>query len=1152
MYSANLSSQNTIDINLKATKQRSASPMPPRSLFSVPHLRATNTPYNELSPPSNHRAQSVSAEYDSVRQQLSPRSPVERPSSTKSREEVDLKAARSKLRAVSVSAVEVNEDVQDHQHDEREHNDIMNHLPRSQSVDIGASTVTAQYEAHREPFATEDTELDDVSSSRSNSVGKVAKLNTIHSQKSENQTDGANTSNVSNQSPNGSVQPTKNRVHFSNSVDDAAHFADSGHSDSQSSSASTSSTESDSESGMFPDSAPKMKTKISLDTSSDVLTPKEDPNLIGKMTTPTFRKRMEIEAKQRLQPRAKTAKGAQSCMSYFGVGAGMGPDGVPEIGAIKTPKFGPKPNDAKSRRDLLIQKQRSHHKIQDAMDLFDLDFDINDELDGLDGDDDDEDFEDYSDSHRSSSYYTDGTGTDGTRSDGSDGSLRSDNFSADSSDYDTDDDFVDAPKSQHLTPITPVNAVKAMKEAKSAPIAPTVPLREDREMTPSIEPEEDAEDIPALPPRTELKDSMNSKDSKDSKDSKRSGSISSISLPPFLQHSESEDEPLPDPSPYEKEVEFERVKQEKIEEIEREIEEDWKEADEYGMNRLASMRRKEINRDLDGMFDDLSVSMSDGHLLSPRLPPSPRPQNESDVLLNGLSPLEEVVLSESPTPPPPAPIDSVDVPVDDMKMSPDLEALMEMHSDSEDEEDADDAAAVTVNPPNDLLNAPGRRVSLEDVENQDLLQEDAEPLGDLDDDANDDEHGDDDNDSEEDEVQNTMTLSQLMHDFKLDPAKSGRLERLHEYFSESLGITFAHEMLEHSPSTITQPPGDEFKSTKLRMRLMKMAKYVTAQITMSKWTGQRVREWLELDVSTVTSYTFAQPKRIEKKVLTSTPSTQSIISPRAPTVLFESIDGGTPSNRTKVKGQRTTCIDKEIAVGQTLAYTFTVDSLPEIDRVKGQKRARLITAGVRFYDEEGEVVGTLAMSDRCNIERNDRFVCGLPQRHIRFIENGSQITVELENRREDPVVKFKHYRHGKLVNKKKSQFSMEGLVQNEKCYAKMYVISDSFISIENRLEILYFTESLFYHFLYFNQYVLRCNRYIEQYYGRGNYSIRETRKSRRDLRTKRRSSRRLKSKRKLNLTQSPHALENDARDSVSPSSRTSSQRRIGKRYRASI
>ena len=329
------------------------------------------------------------------------------------------------------------------------------------------------------------------------------------------------------------------------------------------------------------------------------------------------------------------------------------------------------------------------------------------------------------------------------------------------------------------------------------------------------------------------------------------------------------------------------------------------------------------------MFDDLSMSMSDGHVFTPRSPqrttyPVPEPD---------LDPLEEAIsLTSSPTLTPPAPqpldaLDHLDAPrgVEDVKMSADLDALMGGLSDSEEKDSWGTPGSIG-----------GRRVSLEDDMENEQMEEDNEPLGDLDEDG--DEHAidGDDGEEEEEEILNILSLSQLMHDSKLDPAKSKRAERLHEYLSESLGITFAHEMLEHSPSAITQPPGDEFKSTKLRMRLMKMAKFVTAQIVESRWTGEHRQDWLELESNTVTSYTFAKPQRIEE--MKSSSSTVSVArSPRGPTVMFEAKDGGDPSDHTNVKGQRMTCIDKEIVVGQTLSYTFTVDTLPEIDRKKGQK-----------------------------------------------------------------------------------------------------------------------------------------------------------------------------------------------------------------------
>jgi len=198
--------------------------------------------------------------------------------------------------------------------------------------------------------------------------------------------------------------------------------------------------------------------------------------------------------------------------------------------------------------------------------------------------------------------------------------------------------------------------------------------------------------------------------------------------------------------------------------------------------------------------------------------------------------------------------------------------------------------------------------------------------------------------------------------------------------------------------------------------------------------------------------------------------------------------------------------------------------MPTIDRQKGAQRARLITAGVGFFNENDEMIDSMAITDRCNIERNGYYIGSLPKKYrdMRFLEMDSQIVVELDNKKEEPVVRFKHYRHGKMVNRKGMQYPLKGFVQTEKSYAKMY---------------------------------------IQQFYGKGNYHIRETRKSRRDLRInkKRRSSRsqsrKLKKAHTLRMAHSPQTQESHA---VSPSSiltKTMSRRQaIGgrKKYRASI
>merc|ERR1712013_381181 len=78
-------------------------------------------------------------------------------------------------------------------------------------------------------------------------------------------------------------------------------------------------------------------------------------------------------------------------------------------------------------------------------------------------------------------------------------------------------------------------------------------------------------------------------------------------LPPELQ-SDSESVPEPAPSPYEAQVEEQRRKSALFDAIEAEVEAECAEMDESQVRRIDSMRRRDMNDCLDGMFDDMSIT----------------------------------------------------------------------------------------------------------------------------------------------------------------------------------------------------------------------------------------------------------------------------------------------------------------------------------------------------------------------------------------------------------------------------------------------------------------------------------------------------------------------------------------------------------------
>merc|ERR1719319_809779 len=90
-----------------------------------------------------------------------------------------------------------------------------------------------------------------------------------------------------------------------------------------------------------------------------------------------------------------------------------------------------------------------------------------------------------------------------------------------------------------------------------------------------------------------------------------------------------------------------------------------------------------------------------------------------------------------------------------------------------------------------------------------------------------------------------MTLTEMLRDFKLNSKK------LHAYFRDELGIALAKDVLKHSPTDITQPA--MFRSTKMRMRLTKMAKFVTTQVLQNYWDGPCATQWATLDANSMTT-----------------------------------------------------------------------------------------------------------------------------------------------------------------------------------------------------------------------------------------------------------------------------------------------------------
>merc|ERR1712228_871535 len=93
------------------------------------------------------------------------------------------------------------------------------------------------------------------------------------------------------------------------------------------------------------------------------------------------------------------------------------------------------------------------------------------------------------------------------------------------------------------------------------------------------------------------------------------------------------------------------------------------------------------------------------------------------------------------------------------------------------------------------------------------------------------------------------TLWRLMIDFKLKPHKKPKHKKLYEHFHKELGIKMASDLLNFETTQITQP--SKFKSTKMRMHLVKMGQFITKKATFCGWKGTKTASWIELESNRV-------------------------------------------------------------------------------------------------------------------------------------------------------------------------------------------------------------------------------------------------------------------------------------------------------------
>ena len=423
------------------------------------------------------------------------------------------------------------------------------------------------------------------------------------------------------------------------------------------------------------------------------------------------------------------------------------------------------------------------------------------------------------------------------------------------------------------------------------------------------EPEPEPEPKPAEPVDDDVKSAVN--------DSVFASSTSHYSLPTELaQSSDSDDEPpMPTPSKFEIQAQAEKKRQEDYDAMSREIEADMaaERVNDEQSKLLQQQRESAIAHDLDDFFDTDSLashshtsrSASIKHIddleVDDRMKGiEEEPDDTQDAFANAseaeveveveVKEKEKEVKKKSVT----------------FMITDDLNALMEGLSDDDTEETEDEQEKEKR-----VEQEMNKKQSLEDMENRDeMAEEDNQPLGAL-------EEKESENDSlqsehKEEEKLDMTPLSNFMVESRLNVNRDKWSQKLHQYYTDDLKITFAREFVDHTPSTIMQPKGQTFNSMGLATRkyLIKMGGTIGENVVNGLWSGVHQMAWMnKYGGNNDISYTFSPAKLVRQPEFMRSSNDKPLVVWKPPKDLEERKKKRANRKHTEVQSDRLRSLD---------------------------------------------------------------------------------------------------------------------------------------------------------------------------------------------------------------------------------------------------
>eukprot|EP01084_Bolivina_argentea_P063216 115460_1 len=185
---------------------------------------------------------------------------------------------------------------------------------------------------------------------------------------------------------------------------------------------------------------------------------------------------------------------------------------------------------------------------------------------------------------------------------------------------------------------------------------------------------------------------------------------------------------------------------------------------------------------------------------------------------------------------------------------------------------------------------------------------------------------------------------------------------LYKYFNQILKIENANDLVNYLPVIIMQPK--QFKSTKIRILLAKISKFIVKKVRNGKWNGIKANEWMKLNDNT---FNYIHSFVINGNDINGYENDMELNYIKSE-ICFEEIG----CNKLELNSEQISFVDKIIEINSNISFICDVFVEELLINESGEHYNVII--GVNLYDKNNIKCDSIYISNRGVIYRNDCYL----------------------------------------------------------------------------------------------------------------------------------------------------------------------------------